>query len=460
MSSAQCHTERRVRLQKQMEGGLLLLLGNDESPMNYRDNAYPFRQDSTFLYFSGINRPGCAIVIDLDEDRTTLFADDATVDDLVWTGPLPKVQEFASSAGISESTRFQVLGEVLRKAQSAGRPIHFLPPYRAEHRILLQDLLGIPLKGQSAAVSVPFIRAVSDLRIRKSAEEVAEIERAVNTSVDMHFEAMAMARPGMKESDIAGRMTEMAIAAGGGLSYPVIATVHGEVLHNHDYTHTLKPGQLFLLDAGAETASGYAGDLTTTFPIAPTFTSRQRDIHNLVLGAFLDAVDALKPGVPYREIHLMACRTLAGGLKDLGLMKGNVDEAVELGAHALFFPCGLGHLMGLDVHDMENLGEVWVGYQGRPKSTLFGLKSLRLARELEEGYVLTVEPGIYFMPGVIDRWKGEGRFLDYINYQALDAYRDFGGLRIEEDFLITEAGSRRLGRPKPRTVEELEAHRS
>lgn len=459
MPSAQCHAERRVRLQAQMKGGLLLLLGNDESPMNYGDNAYAFRQDSSFLYFTGVNRPGCAMVMDLDEDRTTLFADDPTVDDLVWTGPQPTARDLAREAGITDTAPMSVLGEVLRKAQSSGRPVHFLPPYRAEHRIQLQDLLGLPGSGQAAAASVPFIQAVTELRIRKSAGEVVEIERAVNVSVDMHLAAIAMARPGMKEAEIAARVTQIAQAAGYGLSYPVIATVHGEVLHNHHYHHELQAGQLFLLDAGAETPGGYAGDLTSTFPVDRTFTARQRDIHNLVLHTFLAAVDALKPGVPYRDVHLVACRTLASGLKELGLMKGDVDEAVAAGAHALFFPCGLGHLMGLDVHDMENLGEVWVGYQGQPKSTQFGLKSLRLARPLEEGFVLTVEPGIYFMPGLMDRWRGEGRFLDFIDYAALEAWKDFGGLRIEEDFLVTATGSRRLGRPKPRTVAEIEALR-
>jgi len=460
MPSAQCHSERRVRLQAQMKGGLLLLLGNAESPMNYGDNAYAFRQDSSFLYFTGVNRPGCAVVMDLEEDRTILFADDPTVDDLVWTGPQPTARDLAREAGIPETATVSALGEVLRKAKALGRPVHFLPPYRAEHRILLQDLLGLPIAGQAAAASIPFIQAVTELRIRKSADEVVEIERAVNVSVDMHLAAIAMARPGMTEAEIAARVTQIAQAAGCSLSYPVIATVHGEVLHNHHYHHELQAGQLFLLDAGAESPGGYAGDLTSTFPVDRTFTARQRDIHNLVLKAFLAAVDALKPGVPYRDVHLMACRTLAAGMKELGLMKGDVDEAVAAGAHALFFPCGLGHLMGLDVHDMENLGEVWVGYQGKPKSTQFGLKSLRLARPLEEGFVLTVEPGIYFMPGLMDRWRGEGRFLEFIDYDALEAWKDFGGLRIEEDFLVTATGSRRLGRPKPRTVEEIEALRS
>jgi Xaa-Pro aminopeptidase len=452
------YAERRHRLQARMGSGLLLLLGNEDSPMNYGDNTYTFRQDSTFLYFTGLDLPGFALVLDLDEGRGTLFADDPTLDDLVWTGPQPTARELAARAGLAGAEPARALEACLARAAAAGRPIHFLPPYRPEHRLRLFHLLGLQPGAQAA--SVPFIQAVADLRIRKAPEEVAELERAVTTSVAMHLEAMAMARPGMKEAQIAARVTEVALAAGGGLAFPVIATVRGGVLHNHHHGNTLEAGQLFLLDAGAETAGHYAGDLSSTFPVDRAFTARQKDIHDLVLAAFLAAVGALRPGAPFKEIHFLACRTLAAGLKDLGLMRGDVDEAVALGAHALFFPCGLGHLMGLDVHDMENLGEGWVGHEGRPRSTQFGLKSLRLARDLQEGFVLTVEPGLYFMPELTDQWRSEGRFTDFIRYDALDAWRDFGGLRIEEDFLVTPGGARRLGPPKPRTTAELEAFRA
>jgi Xaa-Pro aminopeptidase len=460
MPGIQPYAERRARLQSQFGGGLLLLLGNEESAMNYEDNTYPFRQDSTFLYFTGIDKPGFAAVLDLDEGGATLFGDDLTLDAIVWTGTQPSVRDLADGAGIPGTAPAGDLRERLCRAQAAGRPIHFLPPYRPEHRLRLLHVLGVHPEEQAGRASVPFIRAVAELRIRKSPEELAEIERAVEVSVRMHLAAMTMARPGMKEAEIMAKVTEIALAAGCGLSFPVIATIRGGVLHNHHYHHTLEAGQLFLLDAGAETASHYAGDLSSTFPVSPTFTPRQREIHDIVLDAFLKAVDALRPGASFQDIHLLACRTLATGLKGLGLMKGDVDEAVAQGAHALFFPCGLGHFMGLDVHDMENLGEGWVGYEGRAKSTQFGLKSLRLGRGLEENFVVTVEPGIYFMPELTDRWRAEGRFTQFIDYAALDAYRDFGGLRIEEDFVITPGGSRRLGSPKPRTAAEIEALRS
>ena len=428
--------------------------------MNYGDNTYAFRQDSTFLYFTGLDLPGCAALLDLDAGTTTLFADEASLDHIVWTGALPLVRDLAAGAGIEDTAPRATLGERLRQAQGAGRPIHFLPPYRAEHQLQLFELLGLHPGEQASRASVAAIQGVAAQRIIKSPPEIAEIERAVATSVDMHLAAMAMARPGMREADLAARVTEIALAAGGGLSFPVIATVRGGVLHNHGHANTLEAGQLFLLDAGAETASHYAGDLSSTFPVDRAFSPRQRDLHDVVLKAFLTAVDALAPGRNFRDIHLQACRTLAAGLKDLGLMKGDLDEAVAQGAHALFFPCGLGHLMGLDVHDMENLGEGWVGYEGRPKSTQFGLKSLRLGRELQEGFVLTVEPGIYFMPELTDRWRAEGRFTEFINYDLANTYRAEGGLRIEEDFLVTATGARRLGPAKPRTAAEIEAVRN
>jgi len=462
MFASDVYADRRRRLRAGLEGqrGLLLFLGNEESPMNYADNCFPFRQDSSFLYFLGVDQPGFAGVMDLDEGTTTLFAADLSLDAIVWMGPQPSVAEQAARVGITASAPAARLQEVVRLARDQGRPVHFLPPYRPENRLRLMDLLGIPPVQQTAEASLAFVQAVIDLRIHKGHEEVVEIERAVNTTVEMHLAAMALARPGMQESEIAARVQEIAVAAGGQLSFPIIATVHGETLHNHFHGNRLEPGQLFLLDAGAESPSHYAGDLTSTFPVDPTFTPRQREVYDIVLSAHMAAVEALKPGVRFRDVHLLACRTLAEGLKKLGLMKGDLDEAVALGAHAMFFQCGLGHMMGLDVHDMEDLGEVWVGYEGAPKSTQFGLKSLRLARTLQPGFVFTVEPGLYFIPELMDRWRAEKRFMEFIDYGRLESYRGFGGIRIEEDFLVTEDGARLLGRQKPRTAAEVEAQRA
>ena len=460
MFAADTYTARRARLSASMPSGLLLFLGNDDSPMNYTDNTYHFRQDSTWLYYFGVAQPGLAAIIDLDAGRTIVFGDDLGLDAIVWTGPQPSVAELAARAGVTETAAASALAAAISAACAGGRAIHYLPPYRGEHRLKIAALLGLSPEQTDTQASLDFVRAVVAMRVYKSDEEVAEIERAVDTTVDMHLAGMAMARPGLRESDIAAKVTEIALAAGGGLSFPVIATIHGETLHNHFHGHTLKSGDLFLLDAGAETAMGYAGDLTSTFPVDRTFTSRQRDVYQIVLDAHLAAVAAVKPGRPMREIHLLACRTLADGLKGLGLMKGDLDEAVAQGAHAMFFQCGLGHMMGMDVHDMENLGEVWVGYEGQPKSTQFGLKSLRLARPLEPGFVITIEPGLYFIPELIRRWKAEGKFRDFIDYGRLDTFADFGGARIEEDLLVTADGHRILGKPRPRTIAEVEAARN
>ena len=455
MFSPRTYTDRRTRLQSKFQSGLLLFLGNEESPMNYHDNAYPFRQDSTFLYYFGVDRPGCAALIDLDEHRTVLFGEDLSLDDIVWTGILPTVAETAALGGVTETRGLADLAAQLERAK--GRAVRFLPPYRPDHRIKLFQLLGIHPDEQDRQASLEFVQAVIPMRACKSAEEVAELEKAVDITVDMHLAAMGMARPGVKESAIAARVTEIALAAGGTLPYPVIATVHGETLHCHDYHNTLESGQMFLLDAGADTASRYGGDLTSTCPVDPAFTPRQRDIYQIVLKAHRAAVAQLAPGVPFRQVHLGACRTMAEDLKALGLMKGDLDTAVELGAHAMFFQCGLGHMLGLDTHDMENFGEQWVGYEGQPKSTQFGLKSLRLARPLQPGFVLTVEPGIYFIPELIDRWKAEGKFKEYINYDQLESYRGAGGIRIEENLLITETGHRILGKARPLSIEEVQA---
>jgi Xaa-Pro aminopeptidase len=454
------YIDRRRRLAADLDSGLLLFLGNDESPMNYAANTLRFRQDSTFLYYFGIDQPSLAALIDLDEGRTTVFADDASLDDVVWTGLRPTVAERALAAGVTETAPAAELGARLQRARADGREPRFLPAYRAESRLKLLRLLGVPPDAQDAKASVEFIRAVVAMRAIKGQEEIAEIEHALDTTVQMHRAALSMVRPGVREAEIAAKVTEIALASGGDLAFPIIATVRGETLHNPSYENTLRGGELFLLDAGAESTAHYAGDLTSTFPVDATFTPRQRDVYDIVFDASRAALRELRPGVPFIDVHLHACRSLSQGLKALGLMRGDLDEAVAQGAHALFFPCGLGHMMGLDVHDMEDLGEVWVGYEGRPKSTQFGLKSLRLARPLQPGFVLTVEPGIYFIPQLIDRWRAERRFVDFIDYDRVEAYREFGGVRIEENFLVTADGSRTLGPTRPTSAAEVEAARA
>ncbi|MEL6251281.1 MAG: aminopeptidase P family protein [Bacteroidota bacterium] len=461
MFSATTYKERRQKLIQSMDSGLLLLLGNNDSPMNYTDNIYPYRQDSNFLYFAGIDIPQFAVIIDIDSGTTTLYGNNVSVEMVVWTGPQASVRELADKAGIESIASLAQLTDDLAKAKSANRNIHFLPPYRFENKIRLSQMLGLDLRTIDDQVSLAFVQSVIKLRAKKSEEEIVELDRACSITTDMHVAAMKVCRPGIKESEVVAAVRYEALKHGGDVSYPVIGTIHGETLHNHHYHHTLEEGQLFLLDAGAETDTRYAGDMTRTFPVSPSFTSQQKEIYQIVLDAENRAIEMLKPGITYKEVHLEAARTITKGMQSLGLMKGDVESSIAAGAHALFFPHGLGHMMGLDVHDMEDLGEDHVGYTDQLKrSTQFGLKSLRLGRKLEEGFVLTVEPGIYFIPLLIDTWKREGTCKAYINFDKLDAYRSFGGIRIEEDYLITAGGSRLLGKALAKSIEDVETIRN
>lgn len=461
MFSRQLYIQRRLELRKKMGKGIILFLGNEESPMNYPDNPYPFRQHSSFLYYFGLDRPSLAAVIDLDNGTEVIFGDEMTMDDIVWMGSRTSIREEAEMVGIAEVVPMVKLYTVLREANAAGRNIHFLPPYRPENKIKILRLLNIRPDQFTAKSSEELVRAVISQREIKDNEEIAEIDKAVNWSVDMHVAAMKFARPGMKESEVAAKVTQVILDREGQLSFPVIASVDGHILHNHNHGNVLKKGQLFLLDAGAETPMHYAGDLTSTFPISPRFRRKQTEVYQIVLDAHHKAASMLKPGVEFRHVHFEAARIIFEGLKDLGLTKGNTEEALSLGAHALFFPTGLGHMMGLDVHDMEDLGELNVGYKpGETKSAQFGLKSLRLAKDLLPGHVLTVEPGIYFIPALYKMWRAEKKFEDFINYKKVKSYMGFGGVRIEQDYLVTKKGYRLLGRKKPMEIDEIEALRS
>ena len=455
MFSTETYKARREALKKSVGSGVLLFLGNEEVGMNYADNTYRFRQDSTFLYFFGLDYAGLAAVIDIDNDKEIIFGNELTIDDIVWMGTQPTLKEKAFSVGITETLPSADLKAYLDKAAGKGQTIHHLPVYRAEHAVKLSGLIG----NFGDQPSVPFIKGVVNLRNYKTAEEIVELERACDVTADMHIAAIKTARVGMKEYEVAAALEAVAQANGCFVSFPTIATVNGQTLHNHYHGNTIKEGDMVLIDAGAETAMGYCGDMSSTICAGKTFSSRQKEIYDIQVASHLAAVQALKPGVRFSDVYDLSCRVICEGLKGLGIMKGDPAEAVAAGAHAMFFPCGLGHMMGLDVHDMENLGEVWVGYDGQPKSTQFGRKSLRLARPLEPGFVLTIEPGIYFIPELIDLWRSEGRFKDFINYDKVETYKDFSGLRNEEDYLITETEARRLGKKIPLTTEEVEALR-
>lgn len=456
------YIHRRTLLSKKLGSGLVLFMGNAESPINFLHNTYHFRQDSTFLYYFGIQQPNLAAVIDIDHDKIIVFGDEMGIDDIVWMGRQKTLKEKVCDSGLTEVLPLSALISYVGDAKSKERNIHFLPPYRAENTMLLADLLSVNIRSVNQLASVPFIRAVVAQRSLKSAAEMSELNKAAVKSADMHLLAMKIARPGMKESEIAAAIHQLALTDGGNIAYPIILTVNGQILHNHYHGNILKDGDLVLNDSGAETHMGYAGDLTRTFPAGKTFTSVQKDIYTIVLNAYHKAVAALRPGTLYLDVHRTACIELAEGLKAIGLMKGDMKEAVEHGAHALFFQCGTGHMMGLDVHDMEDLGEQYVGYTDTliKNTEQFGLKSLRLGKELEKDYVLTVEPGIYFIPELIDKWQAENRFIKYINYDKVNQYRSFGGIRIEDDFAITSNGSAMLGKHLALSIEEIEALRN
>ena len=451
------YQQRRARLKKQLGKGLVLLLGNEESSMNYRDNLYPFRQDSSFLYFFALDKAGLAGIIDIDHDREVIYGHDLTMDEIVWTGPQPSLAEQADAAGIGDVLPITMLAGDLASAHTAGRTIHFLPPYRPENVLKLSAWLSLAPGMVKERASVPLIKAIVEQRSIKSEEEIVQIEEAVDITAAIHLAAIKGARDGMTEAQLAGGLQGIAIAGGGNLSFPTILTVNGQVLHNHYGPTIMKEGRIAICDSGAENAMHYAGDMTRTFPVGKKFTALQREMYDIVLGAQEAAIQALRPGVLFRDVHALAARTLMAGLNAAGVTKGDPSEAVAAGAHTVVFQCGLGHMMGLDVHDMEDLGEEYVGYtETLKKSKDFGWKSLRLARAIEPGFVVTIEPGLYFIPELMDQYRAEKKYMDFINYDKLEALRGFGGIRIEEDYLITSTGSRLLGKPLAKTADAIE----
>ncbi len=457
MFASATYLDRRKQLQYQFSKGILLFHGNHESPRNYHDNAYPFRQDSSFLYYFGLDKPNLCGVIDVDTGKHFLFGDDFTLDDIVWMGPQQKLAELGAQVGVDKVLPWNVLEEYLNTAHIQGRIIHYLPPYRSLHILHLQSWLKKTTEQIQAGVSEALIKAIVDQRIHKSEAEVEEIEKAVSISKDMHVCMMKMSQPGNHEQEINAAVTQISLTAGGYPAYTNIISINGQTLHNHHYVNTLKEGDLLLGDFGSESALHYAGDITRTTPVGGKYSSRQRDIYQIVLDAEVQAIQLCKPGIAYRDVHLQAAEILTQGLQDLGLMKGDIKDSVQAGAHALFFPHGLGHMMGLDVHDMEDLGENYVGYnESVRRSPQFGLKALRLGRELEPGFVLTVEPGIYFIPDLIAQWAADRKHSEFLNYHRIEEYLNFGGIRIEDNILITDDGQKILGPPIPKEIGEVE----
>jgi len=456
MFSTDTYVNRRRKLAAGMDSGLALFLGNDEAPLNYRDNHYHFRQDSSFLYFWGLNEANLAATIDFDSGEETLYGYVPTLDDIVWTGPLPSLEARGERVGAGSCRNIDQLKADIQAALVQGRRIHLLPTYRGDTRLKVAGLMEV--SPESLPISLDLIRGIIPLRAAKEAQEVAEIEKALEVSYHTHTAAMRATGPGLREWEVVRKVEACAARHGSPPSFPVIFSVRGEVLHNHAHENLMEAGQMVVHDSGCSSPEEYASDITRSFPVSGTFDDRQREIYQIVLDSLIEGTEAVRPGIPFIDVYKTCCRSLMEGLKALGLARGDAHEAVELGAHAAFLQCGTGHMVGLDVHDMEGLGEDLVGYDDDiQRSPLFGVKFVRLGRALEKDWVVAVEPGIYFIPELIDSWSAEDKFSDFVDWEAVKKYRDFGGVRIEDDVLVTGDGHKVLGRPIPKTVAEVEA---
>lgn len=458
------YVNRRAKLKELVKSGIIILFGNNESPCNFPANGYyPFRQDSSFLYYFGLNRDGLVGVIDIDNDIETLVGNDIDIEDIVWYGSVDSVHDMAESVGVKNTAPMKSLKTICNDAMRQKRRIHFLPPYRHDIKIQIFDLLGIHPVQQKEAASMDFIKAIVKMRSTKEAQEIEELERASVIGYKMHTTAMRLVKPGLTEKFVAGQVDGTANSYGAMVSFPTIFSQHGEIMHGSPSMAELESGRLVLCDCGGETINNYCSDHTRTFPVNGKFTQRQLEIYSIVEACHDYALDVAKPGVKYMDVHFAVCRLMTERLKELGLMKGDTDEAVAAGAHAMFLPHGLGHMMGMDVHDMENLDQINVGFdeETRPRLDQFGTNCLRMGRRLEEGFVVTDEPGIYFIPALIDDWKASGHCAEFLNFDKIETYKDFGGIRIEDDILITKDGCRFLGEHRipyhPKDVEEFMA---
>lgn len=456
--SKSTYVERRNELKKLVGSGLIVLFGNNDSPANYPSNTYKFRQDSSFLYYFGLHRNGLVGVIDVDNDREYLVGDEIDIEDIVWYGSVTSVAEMAEMTGVARTAAMRELPAIVESAKAQGEEVHFLPPYRFDNQIQIMDLLGIHPSQQKAAASLKLIAAVVKMRTTKTEEEIAELERAAEIGYEMHTTAIRLCRPGITEQYIGGMVDGIANAYGCMVSFQTIATQHGEVMHGNPSPAKLEAGRLMLVDAGAETNENYCSDNTRTTPVSGVFTQKQKDIYNIVVECHDHVLEVAKPGVKWWDVHFAVCRIITERLQQLGLMKGDVEESLKAGAHAMFLPHGLGHSMGMDVHDMEGLGQVYVGFDNEVRpSTQFGTNALRFGRRLQKGFVVTDEPGIYFIPALIDDWKKNGTNAQFLNFDKIDEYRDFGGIRIEDDVLITDEGCRFIGSKRiPYHVEDVE----
>ena len=459
------YIRRRNELKKLVKEGIIIFFGNNESPANFPNNGYyPFRQDSSFLYYFGLQRDGLVGIIDIDNDKDILVGNDIDIEDIVWYGSVESMTEMMQRCGAQETLPMKALKTICNEALGKHRKIHFLPPYRHDIKIQVFDLLGVHPIQQKEAASMELIKAVVKMRSAKEQQEIEELERAAVIGYKMHTTAMRLTKPGVTEKFVSGQVDGIAHSYGAMVSFPTIYTQHGEILHGAPSMNKLEEGRLVLCDAGGETLNNYCSDNTRTMPVNGKFTQRQLEIYSIVEACHDYTLELAKPGVKYADVHFAVCRLMFDRLKELGLAKGNTEEAVRAGAHAMFLPHGLGHMMGMDVHDMENLDQINVGFdeETRPNLEQFGTNCLRMGRRLEEGFVVTDEPGIYFIPALIDEWKARKHCAEFLNFDKLETYKDFGGIRIEDDVLITKDGCRFIGKDRipyhPKDVEAFMAN--
>ena len=466
MFSKEVYARRRQTLVAKMadsaaEGkrGTALFIGNTEAPAQYKDNCYKFRQDSTWLYFFGIDQPLYAAIIDLDNGNETVFANDVEIGDIIWMGPQPSVASVAASVGVEKSAPYTDLNAAVAKVLAEGRPVHFVKPSRYYNTMKIASLLGCGTDEVAGRFSLALTKAIISMRLVKEDCEIEVIDDACNLGYEMHTVARNSIVPGIIEQEIVGKMDGVTLSKGWGVSFPTILTQHGETLHNHLHDKIIEPGKLMVIDAGAESNVHYASDFTRTYPTSGKFTAKQREIYQIVCDCNEFAFSLTRPGISYREVHLKTMHLMLEELRALDIVRGDVQDMVEAGIAGLFMPHGLGHNMGLDVHDMEDYGENYVGYDDdQSRSPQLGLGSLRMARKLVPGNVITDEPGIYFIPALIEKWKSEKTDQGFVNYIKLESYYDFGGIRLEDDVLVTADGARRLGKERlPIYPDDVEA---
>lgn len=466
MFSKDVYARRRQTLVAKMadsaaEGkrGIALFIGNTEAPAQYKDNCYKFRQDSTWLYFFGIDQPLYAAIIDLDNGNETIFANDVEIGDIIWMGPQPSVASVAASVGVKKSAPYTDLNAAVAKVLAEGRPVHFVKPSRYYNTMKIASLLGCGTDEVAGRFSLALTKAIISMRLVKEDCEIEVIDDACNLGYEMHTVARNSIVPGIIEQEIVGKMDGVTLSKGWGVSFPTILTQHGETLHNHLHDKIIEPGKLMVIDAGAESNVHYASDFTRTYPTSGKFTAKQREIYQIVCDCNEFAFSMTRPGISYREVHLKTMHLMLEELRALDIVRGDVQDMVEAGIAGLFMPHGLGHNMGLDVHDMEDYGENYVGYDDdQSRSPQLGLGSLRMARKLVPGNVITDEPGIYFIPALIEKWKSEKTDQGFVNYSKLESYYDFGGIRLEDDVLVTADGARRLGKERlPISPDDVEA---